>query len=624
MGSTWLVAPDGTDGGDGSAGHPWSLGHALSGAAGAIEAGDVVLLRGGTYRPKRYYRVTVSGAQGLPVTFAAHPGEPAPLLDGAIPDFQNGPYAPEDEPWELVEGRKGHFVYRSKKAFEDAAHYGGLISVRGPLLNWSKFFSLAPHLSVEYLRSDVHLWKPYPTPRYLGPGVAHDRGTGRIYIRLDDSRAEARGDRPCGLPTRDPNPNKHRIHIAANGTWGLWIEGSHLRFEGLRFRGSYGCWTIPTEPFPTDLVFADCTGEPNRVAGRLGGSTGVKVLGGKYDGHMHSESWWVSHSDIKAARGEEGAAAGRVRKCGFDLGEASAVELGPSPTTGQRMVVRQFFDGLLGGIKDIEVHGIWFDEMWDDAWQQTSKISNVEYHDNVHFGAGPSRDGSSSVTPAGTIWIHDNVIDTTVHLIFWFRRGFPNAPVAILESIPFNRHGAAGATGPTLPWKLFHNTVYTGAVAGHGPYFGNGQFGLNRSSGQPQHEEFNNIFVVLDGRTLWRDFYATSGLEVYDGNCFWSARQWKANPIGQYHIVHTTAGERKFLKSVDELRDVAYEDSHHYYPPGWERSGIELDPMLDESYRPDADGARTGAVDLSDSGWPGAGSRVERGAVLTAPWPPDA
>jgi hypothetical protein len=75
------VAPSGSASGDGSRGNPWSLEHALNGAAGRIQAGDTVWLHAGTYRGT--FVSSASGASGRPVVFRQFPGERA-TIDGTL------------------------------------------------------------------------------------------------------------------------------------------------------------------------------------------------------------------------------------------------------------------------------------------------------------------------------------------------------------------------------------------------------------------------------------------------------------------------------------------------------------------------------------------------------------
>lgn len=74
----YFVTPDGTSGGDGSITSPWSYEHAFGGAGGAIQPGDTVWFRAGTYAVPDQRSVTVSGSgETRRVVFRAYPGERA-------------------------------------------------------------------------------------------------------------------------------------------------------------------------------------------------------------------------------------------------------------------------------------------------------------------------------------------------------------------------------------------------------------------------------------------------------------------------------------------------------------------------------------------------------------------
>lgn len=77
-----FVAPTGAPTGDGSERRPWDLATALAGGrgAGAVQPGDTIWLRGGTYRGG--FRATVAGREGSPVVVRQFPGERA-VIDGA-------------------------------------------------------------------------------------------------------------------------------------------------------------------------------------------------------------------------------------------------------------------------------------------------------------------------------------------------------------------------------------------------------------------------------------------------------------------------------------------------------------------------------------------------------------
>jgi len=72
----WYVSPSGTSGGSGASSSPWSLAYALGGAAGRIQAGDTVWLRGGTYNAGAL-NATLHGTSGSPIIVRQYPGEHA-------------------------------------------------------------------------------------------------------------------------------------------------------------------------------------------------------------------------------------------------------------------------------------------------------------------------------------------------------------------------------------------------------------------------------------------------------------------------------------------------------------------------------------------------------------------
>src|SRR3989449_3573671 len=85
------VSTSGASDGDGTLSHPWDLGSGLAGAAGKVQPGDTIWLRGGTYRGG--HRSTVSGAPGAPVVVRPYQGERA-ILDagGATGDSVRGDF----------------------------------------------------------------------------------------------------------------------------------------------------------------------------------------------------------------------------------------------------------------------------------------------------------------------------------------------------------------------------------------------------------------------------------------------------------------------------------------------------------------------------------------------------
>ena len=74
--TTYYVSPSGSDAASGSIDAPWRT---LTYAAGKLAAGDVLYLRGGTYREK--VKFSHSGTAAAPIRISAYPGE-RPVVDG--------------------------------------------------------------------------------------------------------------------------------------------------------------------------------------------------------------------------------------------------------------------------------------------------------------------------------------------------------------------------------------------------------------------------------------------------------------------------------------------------------------------------------------------------------------
>lgn len=83
-GSTYYLAPDGSDTGSGSIDDPWAT---FMHASTRLDPGDTLLARGGRYVGHGGGGWAVNGEPDAPITFAAFPGEEA-IFDGAgLPSF---------------------------------------------------------------------------------------------------------------------------------------------------------------------------------------------------------------------------------------------------------------------------------------------------------------------------------------------------------------------------------------------------------------------------------------------------------------------------------------------------------------------------------------------------------
>ena len=122
-GTTWHVAPGGSDAAAGTLAAPFAT---IQHAADLVLPGDTVLVRAGTYR--ELVTVTRSGTAGAEVVFAAYPGE-RPVLDGAglLPGTDlNGVFYLLRAAWVRVKGltvvNAGPGIQANGFLVEDAQH----------------------------------------------------------------------------------------------------------------------------------------------------------------------------------------------------------------------------------------------------------------------------------------------------------------------------------------------------------------------------------------------------------------------------------------------------------------------------------------------------------------------
>ena len=176
-------------------------------------------------------------------------------------------------------------------------------------------------------------------------------------------------------------------------------------------------------------------------------------------------------------------------------------------------------------------------------------------------------------------------------------------------------HGSGFGNGD--PWKIYNNTYLffenvgkKGAgTAAKGP----------RATGIP-HEVYNNMFIQFSDYWVTRGGRIDDGLEIHDGNLYYRAVD---NPGEQrfFHQIWTTEATYSDFSSLIEFKDSGLiEATRSYYSPGWEQSGVEINPELNANYIPqNHQEAWLGGVDLSHTAWPGTQSLAGapyRGAVI--------
>jgi len=281
--------------------------------------------------------------------------------------------------------------------------------------------------------------------------------------------------------------------------------------------------------------------------------------------------------------------------------------------------------GATGAPTNLAVHHSLFD-VRDDVLHLGSAGWNIEFHHNQVLGAhaGPSWSGSGSPPPgqAGTVWIHHNVIDAS--LPQRFARSDPQglldpdfqgpAGDGFATGRAFGMHSKSEITGPS-PWKIYHNTLIVSDDVHNG---GAGQaYRIEWFDPAVPHEVFNNIFVQVADEWLLRDARTTDGSQVFDGNLYWAPHRLAGTDL--LEDLFDGSVEHDFGSLAQFVGSSAWAATRSYYAPGWETSGVEGDPQLNEAFVPRSGGlAAGGAVDLSGKGWPGLAGETFRGALAPA------
>jgi Right handed beta helix region len=643
----WYVSPVGTATGNGSKTSPWSLEHASTCAGGMIQPGDIVNLASGTYRGT--YEMRCSGTQTQPIRYVAAVRHRA-VIDTAIPEFVK----PRTGTWEPYSITATRHVYRSTTtfAYPNNYHFVGFIKLpTGPLtLIVHGQQSASGGTGLAHLMSDEHLWKPEPTPRYVGPGVAFNSADGRIYIRLDRSTPTAQRNRTVAYPP-NVDPRANAIYLAPITSNGLAVKASHVVFDGLTVATAAAAINTGF-PGVDDVVFKNMKIRPGYFGARLGWATNVQILDSTFDAHMPSSIFSASEMDIKGAAAPP---ADNTRKLGLDLGLASNVTISGN-------VFNEFHDGILSqnNAHHIKLLNNTFRGTWDDAWQMFYGVHHVEIAYNKFLGAGVSRDSTGSATSVapnqGTVWIHHNVFDPTQNQIWWYRGG-PDVVVppnvgadGMIDGIPLSSHGGFTDTFYGFPYKLYYNTfmvaepkdqsVSIGTIGEYGNLAASGsQLVPTRFDGAP-HEVYNNIFVDKSNQTPSPTYWITGqviggvlkGREMYDGNVFSGWSPTTGQPI--YRYIRKSNGalnaspDGQGIKTPELLRtynDIVLETSSYRIPSfgtamnGWEHRGFSTPTWVtfDPCYRPtNCPNCTTNAVSLVGSGWPGTSTyQASRGAV---------
>ena len=285
----------------------------------------------------------------------------------------------------------------------------------------------------------------------------------------------------------------------------------------------------------------------------------------------------------------------------------------------------ELFDAIdaPGRPQGLRVRASTFDTIRDEVLQLSSAGYDFEFAHNTceRVIAGVSWDGNGAPPAAwrGTKYVHHNVIDASTPMLYGRNdpKGLlpqkwqgPNGD-GMATGRAFGMHSSNQITAPD-PWKIYHNTIVVGQdVDGRGA--GQCYYIAPYDPANP-HEVFNNIFVQTAPHPIAREARVHDGSQVFDGNLYF--RSVPGQGVKLFTDFKNGSQEQDFSSLNAFLLSAYALKTQSKYGPGWENSGVQADPLLNNRYVPDPNGpAASGAIDLSQKGWPGLANETFRGAL---------
>jgi hypothetical protein len=612
--ATYYVSLNGNDANIGSQSQPWRT---IKNSIPKLSPSDILLIREGTYHEQNI-NIAISGTANAPITIKNFPGE-HPVIDGSITEFFNTP----NIAWELYDSSKN--IYKSISTYpsinKDVYGYMGNNNGNWKLLSYERF---APFISNnQNYANDGNT--------YCGPGIYYNTGDQKIYVRLEHSVYQhdlSRFSQEYNFPPNvDPRQVKLHIFADVDRLFTFNANASYLIIEGI------------------DLKYA------NTVAYFATGSHHIslkkcQVMGGRFDVQIRDLSHdvtidnvqftgflppWLARSDVKKPTAS-------LRPMHLMQGAAISIVDNPYNIIISNSNFSNHFDAIdaTKGPHQIHIHHNVFSKIKDDVLQLGSASYDIEINHNsmTRVTAGISWNGSGQPPSgkSGTKYIHHNIIDTSELTLYG--RIDPNNQLDDKNDGPFGTgmatgrafgmHTKSSITGAD-PWKIYHNTLVIGQDVDRG---GTGvSYTITAFDTNQPHEVYNNIILQKWDANIPSDFYAfvirnariQDGSQIFDGNLYYRTIPSTSSFHNMFTDIFTTEnGSKKNFAHLNDLKnDSQYMSfSRQYYTPGWENSGLEGNPELDANFIPSSTGlAASGAIDLSNKGWPGITGEIFRGAL---------
>ncbi len=608
-GIDYYIDPNsGDDSNTGTITQPW---HTLKQSIPKLSAGDVLYLRDGIYN-ENGITVDVSGTSSARITITNYPGE-HPVIDGSFSEFRTV----SNSDWEVYNASKG--IYRSVNTYSAGTVYGYFGDDND---HWR----LVPYEDYGPFSTDNEDYDQDPPYYYCGPGLYFNSSDNKIYVRLKQSKYESQMG--YNIPN-NTDPRQIKLHVFADNEIFKFINSAaYIEISGIEMK--YQDNVIECTAGSHHITLKDC-----------------KVIGGRYPLLFRSATHditvdnvdfpgyvppWIARSDVK--KPSNGRPAHLIQSNAIQLdGDHYNVEI-------MNCNFIYHFDAIDATKKpyNMHIHDNNFNVIRDDVLQLGSAGYDIEINNNImtSVAAGVSWNGSGAPpsNKLGTKYIHHNVIDASVTMLYG--RSDPSGELDSKYDGPFGTGMATGRafgmhtknaiTGPD-PWKIYNNTFIIAQDVDSG---GAGiSYRIPNYDSSYPHEIYNNIIYQKysdDVDDSWYTFVlrgsrVQDGSQIFDGNLYY--REERTRPISSRHhffgeVTTNYGGIKQNFESLAEFIGSAYqEDTKSYYSLGWENSGVEADPLLNQNYYPASNSpAASGAVDLSSNGWPGVVGETFRGALV--------
>lgn len=493
----FVDAAKGNDANAGTEAAPWrTIGRAVT----ALEPGDTLYLRAGTY----YETVTVAalGTAEKPIVIRAYPGELA-ILDAGIREFLAEPATA----WEPAPG--GHpEEYRSTKTYGQGGGFGNFADSMVPLHRYIDFYDLRS--ANEFYRQEGGNRQTDTVGIYCGPGVRRDPETGRIHVRLSHTQLPGLGDRAYRGQT-DP---RQTPLVVAGHDYALVVAGAkHVRFQDIVFRGASRSAVLVTrheEDIAQDadgIEFDGCTLYGSGSALRVNHAHDVRVTNCAVRGHTAP---WLSRYTNK----------NRAHAGYLVVVEGRDIELAQSEFTDHHDFLQcEHVDGL-------RFHHNWVDNIDDDGFEPGPKQARGKWliYQNLvtrtlnPFTAHANKPIQVDAEPGSGLYVFRNVFD--------FRHGTYKSPPS--EADPSGKYLDHPTTmichnhgSPTCAvYYIYHNTFLMPDAG----FRGYGYLTWGSEARWTTRRVFNNVFLQVAGAP-GMNFSAQTGDNDFeaDGNLLWSA-----------------------------------------------------------------------------------------------------